>query len=248
MSPLQIADGELSRLVDEAADLAKTYWRSLRDRPAYPLTSGSDTARLFSRSWADAGVGPAVLQEFVTVADHSRPAGGRAFGYVFGSGEPVGAIGDLLASVLNPNVTAWRSAPAAATIEQTVVGWLADAVGCAGFAGSLCGGGSSANLMALAMAREAKQPANDRGARPCVVYASEQVHMAIPKAVALLGIGGRFALRALLCQSSDDRRRCPGDCCRGARGSWRDQRVRIIAAASPLYPRFVPGQAGMSPA
>lgn len=43
--------------------------------------------------------------------------------------------------------------------------------------------------MALAMAREAKLPANEAGARPCVVYASEQVHMSIPKAAALLGIG-----------------------------------------------------------
>jgi glutamate/tyrosine decarboxylase-like PLP-dependent enzyme len=43
--------------------------------------------------------------------------------------------------------------------------------------------------MGLAMAREAKLPANETGARRCVVYASEQVHMSIPKAVALLGIG-----------------------------------------------------------
>ena len=41
----------------------------------------------------------------------------------------------------------------------------------------------------LAMAREAKLPANETGIRPCVIYASEQVHMSIPKAVALLGIG-----------------------------------------------------------
>ncbi len=106
-----------------------------------------------------------------------------------GSAEPVGALGDLLASVLNQNVTAWRSAPAAVTIEQAVVGWLADAVGCAGFKGSLCGGGSAANLMALAMAREAKLPANETGARRGIVYASEQAHMSIPKAIALLGIG-----------------------------------------------------------
>ena len=70
-----------------------------------------------------------------------------------------------------------------------MVGWLAEAVGCAGYKGSLCGGGSAANLMALAMAREAKLPANETGARPCNIYASEQVHMSVPKAVALLGIG-----------------------------------------------------------
>jgi aromatic-L-amino-acid decarboxylase len=157
--------------------------------PAYPATSGEQTAKLFSRPWPEDGLGRVVLDDFRTIAEHVRPPGGRFFGYVVGSGEPVGALGDLLAAVLNQNVGAWRSAPAATAIEHAVVGWLAEAVGCPRFKGSLCGGGSAGNLMALAMAREAKLPANDAGARPCTVYASEQVHMSIPKAVALLGIG-----------------------------------------------------------
>src|SRR5207249_3654001 len=58
------------------------------------------------------------------------------------------------------------------------------------FQGSLPGGGSLANLMGLAMAREAKAPANEHGlAGKCVLYASEEVHMSIPKSVALLGLG-----------------------------------------------------------
>ena len=45
-------------------------------------------------------------------------------------------------------------------------------------------------MMGLAMAREAKTPANERGMRSeGTVYASEEVHMSIPKSVALLGIG-----------------------------------------------------------
>ena len=78
------------------------------------------------------------------------------------------------------------------TIERTVVSWLAQAIGCAGFRGSLTGGGSSANLMALAMARESRMPANEAGVRSApqgVIYASEEVHMSIPKSIALLGIG-----------------------------------------------------------
>ena len=122
--------------------------------------------------------------------DSSRAQNGRFFGYVLGSGEPVGATADLLASVLNQNVTAWRSGPAAVMIEKTVVGWLAQAIGCAEFCGYLTGGGSSANLMGLAMARETVRPANETGvASGAVVYASEEIHMSIPKSVALLGIG-----------------------------------------------------------
>ncbi|PYX46382.1 MAG: pyridoxal-dependent decarboxylase, partial [Acidobacteria bacterium] len=44
--------------------------------------------------------------------------------------------------------------------------------------------------MGLAMAREAKAPANEEGsASGVVVYASDEIHMSIPKSVALLGIG-----------------------------------------------------------
>jgi aromatic-L-amino-acid decarboxylase len=50
--------------------------------------------------------------------------------------------------------------------------------------------------MGLAMAREAKAPANDAGVVPGVVYASSVVHMSIGKAVALLGLG-RDNLRLL---------------------------------------------------
>ena len=189
MQSLKISSEELSRLTEQAIALALSYWTSVEDLPAYPTTSGEQTAKLFSRSWAEEGLGGKVLDDFKIIAEHARPSGGKFFGYVLGSGEPVGALGDLLATVLNQNVTAWRSAPAAVTIEQSVIGWLAEAVGCSAFRGTLCGGGSAANLMGLAMAREAKLPANEAGARPCTVYASEQVHMSIPKAIAMLGIG-----------------------------------------------------------
>ena len=43
--------------------------------------------------------------------------------------------------------------------------------------------------MGLAMAREARVPANETGVSGGVVYASSEVHMSIGKAVALLGLG-----------------------------------------------------------
>jgi glutamate/tyrosine decarboxylase-like PLP-dependent enzyme len=189
MNELTLADHELHALAHEALRLATDYWSSLEERRAYPQVTGSQVARTWMRPWAEEGLGKQVLRDFETIASQSRPANRKFFGYVLGSGEPVGALAELLAAALNQNVTAWRSGPAATTIEHTTVSWLADAVGCTGFKGSLCGGGSAANLMGLAMAREAKLPANEHGARPCVVYASEEIHMSIPKAAALLGIG-----------------------------------------------------------
>lgn len=189
MSSLRLTQDELSSAMRRAGAIALDYWGSVDERPSYPRTSGAETTALFARPWNEEAEGDAVLDDFAAIAAHSRPGNGRFFGYVLGSGEPIGAIGDLLASVLNQNVTAWRSAPAAVAIERAVVGWIAEAVGCTGFHGSLCGGGSAGNLIALTLAREAKAPANEHGAQPCVIYASEEVHMSIPKAVSLIGIG-----------------------------------------------------------
>lgn len=188
---LNVSTEELARLADEAMTLAKSHWESVERRPAYPNSTARMTTELFTRSWTETGRGGEVFSDFAAIAEHSRPYGGKFLAYVQGNGEPVGALGELLAAALNQNVTSWRSAPAAVAIEHAVVGWLADAVGCTGFSGSLCGGGSSANVMALAMAREAMVPANEAGARPGIVYASEQVHMSIPKAVSFLGLGRR---------------------------------------------------------
>ncbi len=189
MSGLELSPEEFRRLAADVARLAADYLAGVSARPAFPQTSGARTAELFSQPLPERGLGPDAFLAMSDVFDHSRPPGGRFFGYVLGSGEPVAALADLLASVLNQNVTAWRSSPAAVAIERTVVGWLAEAIGCKGFTGSLTGGGSSANLMGLAMAREARLPANAGGARPAILYASEEIHMSVPKAVALLGLG-----------------------------------------------------------
>src|SRR5579884_3098692 len=189
MSSLELAPEEFRRLAQQVVDLATEFLRSLDSRRTFPQTSGVTADKIFAQPLPQEGTGHDALASLTEVLNHSRPPSPRFFGYVLGSGEPVGAIADLLASVLNQNVTAWRSSPAAATIERTVVGWLAEAVGCKGFSGSLTGGGSPANLMGLAMAREKITPANERGAQGGVVYASEEVHMSIGKSVAVLGIG-----------------------------------------------------------
>ena len=165
MNSLEISSEQFRQLASKVIQLADQYLRTLDSRPVLPAARGEETERLFGVDLPEQGLGEAAVGELEEVLRRSRAQNGRFFGYVLGSGEPVGAIADLLTSVLNQNVTAWRSAPAAVTIERTVVGWLGEAIGCSGFEGSLTGGGSSANLMGLAMAREAKTPANERGLR-----------------------------------------------------------------------------------
>ena len=191
-NPIELSSDRFLDLAANIAEISDNYLSSLNGRPVFPRTSGTETERLFSGAAPEEGMGEKALDALEDVINHSRVQNGRFFGYVHGSPEPVAALGDFLASVVNQNTTAWRSAPAAVTIERTVVRWLAEAIGCVGFSGTLTGGGSSANLMALAMARESRLPANDRGmhgSARAVVYASKEVHMSIPKAVAMLGIG-----------------------------------------------------------
>jgi aromatic-L-amino-acid decarboxylase len=189
MPPLQVSAAEFRAIADGVNRLAMDFLADLEERRTVSPTSATDTA-VFDMLLPEEAGGEAVLRDLEAISEHVRAPTGRRLPYVVGSGDPIGALGDFYASVLNQNVTAWRSAPAAVTIERTVLGWLATAIGCDGFVGTFTSGGSLGNLMALAMAREWRAPANEDGAQTAgVVYASEEVHMSIPKAVAMLGLG-----------------------------------------------------------
>jgi glutamate/tyrosine decarboxylase-like PLP-dependent enzyme len=190
-----------SELGRRVVDGAARYLDELDGLPIRPRSSGVQTVGLFDGPPPVKGVGAAAFDDLSAVIEHSRVGNGRFFGYVMGSGEPVAALGDLFASVINQNATAWRSGPAAAVIERTVVSWLAEAVGCPGFGGVLTSGGSLANLMGLLMARESATAANETGGAVGVVYASSQVHMSVPKALGLLGLGRRN-LRLIACDGA----------------------------------------------
>lgn len=211
MSALDLSPEEFQSLAGRVTDLATRFLTALPTLPSFPKVSGPQTRERFGEPLPETGLKEAAFDMLEDVIAMSRPPSPRFYGYVLGSGEPVAALADLLASVLNQNVTAWRSAPVGVTIERQVIGWLAAAVGCSGFGGSLCSGSSTANLMALAMAREAKQPPSGSSAR-AIVYASGEVHMSIPKAVAVLGLG------------RDNLRLVPVD------GSWRMD-VRALQSA-----------------
>jgi glutamate/tyrosine decarboxylase-like PLP-dependent enzyme len=215
MNSLQLSNAEFRALATRVSGLAADLLAGLDTQRAFPAVSGEQVRRALETPLPEDGLKARALDALTEVLALSRAPTPRFFGYVLGSGEPVAALADLLASVLNQNVTAGRSAPAAVTIERQLVAALAAALGCAGFSGSLCGGGSMANLMALAMAREARLPANEGGAQPGVIYASSEVHMSIAKAVALLGLG-RSNLRLI---STDEHYRMDPAALRAAIGA-----------------------------
>jgi glutamate/tyrosine decarboxylase-like PLP-dependent enzyme len=119
----------------------------------------------------------------------------RFFAFINASADPVGIFADLMAHAMNPNC--WGGDHAAIHVEHRALSWLAAILGLPPESeGILTSGGSMANFTALAAARAAMAPWNVReegagvpGQPRLVVYASDQVHNCVDKAVDLLGLG-----------------------------------------------------------
>src|SRR5436305_14527413 len=103
----------------------------------------------------------------------------RMFGYVHSPGNPLGAFADLLASILNANLTVWRSAPAPVELERLTIDWIRQILGFNARAGGLfVSGGSMATLAAIAAARQTKDDPSGR----LRIYASRETHFSVAKA------------------------------------------------------------------
>jgi aromatic-L-amino-acid/L-tryptophan decarboxylase len=107
------------------------------------------------------------------------------FAFIPGAGTFPGALGDLLASALNIEGSAWLDSAGTSQLELTVLDWFRQWIGYPSEAeGVLLSGGSAANLTALACAREALVGPM-RG--DVVAYVSDQGHSSIARAARALG-------------------------------------------------------------
>jgi aromatic-L-amino-acid decarboxylase len=198
-SPLDPSADEIRRWGNAAIEAMAGYLDSIRDRRVYPRTTSRQIRESLDRTLPEEGVGfERLLETFNDVIVPASRHNGhpRMFGYVQAPGTAIAALADLLASTLNANLTAWRSAPAAVEIERLTIDWIKRIVGFKADAGGLfVSGGSTANLAALATARQAKASGGltSKGVqspgRAMRVYVSEETHHSIAKAAALLGLG-----------------------------------------------------------
>lgn len=201
-STLDLPPGELVELGRAFGQLALEYLGAPEALPVFPDTSAERLASLFGGGLPAEGVGlEALTGACAEVFRQSRQNGHpRMFGYVASPATPVGAWASLAAAALNSNVTSWRSAPGPTEVERTVVRWLAELIGFRGegsnetSGGLLTSGGSMANLNALFVAHRTRvRDASRKGlwgeSAPATLYASDQVHLSIPKAADILGLG-----------------------------------------------------------
>lgn len=197
------------RLVDRIAD----FLDGLPQRPVTPAESPQAVRALLSpEGLPEAGEPAQELLDFAAqlLCDHSLFNGHPRFmGYVTSSAAPIGALADLLAAAINPNVGAFVLAPLASEIEAQTVRWIADLIGYPpGCAGLLVSGGNMANFVGFLAARRSKAPwdLNEEGlssASPrLVAYVSKETHTWIDKAASLFGLGAK-SVRWI---ETDDRR------------------------------------------
>src|SRR6266704_1543537 len=201
-SPARLLDPSPEQIrswANAAVELMAEYLGTIRGRRVYPSTSSRQIRERLDPSLTEV---PTTFDELLHIfretlfamSRHDGPP--RMFGSVQAPGTAIAAIADLLASTLNANLTAWRSAPAAVEIERLTIDWIKQIIGFdRDAAGLFVSGGSMANMAALAAARRTKAPAeiSSKGAQSCTralrVYASEETHHSVAKAGALLGIG-----------------------------------------------------------
>ncbi len=151
---------EFRAMATAAVDHVAAYYESLASRPVLvPSTSQALRARLEEPLPQDGTDFQTLLDTIQdVVVQFSRHSGHpRFFGYVSSPGTPVTAVGSMIASALNLNLTCWRSSPAATEMEHVTINWLKEILGYPATAmGLLTSGGSMANFAALAAARTAR--------------------------------------------------------------------------------------------
>ncbi len=189
---------QMKRLGHRMVDDVIEYLRTVREREVWQPITG-ETREQFTEGLP---LEPADAEQVYEEARRwilPYPTGNihpRFWGWVAGSGSPVGMLAELLTGAMNCNV--FGADQVAIEVERQVIGWLKHGLGYAHDAsGILTNGGSVSNLFGLAVARNSKAEVDltlegvQSLPRPMVLYASTSTHNSVRKAVELLGLGAR---------------------------------------------------------
>jgi aromatic-L-amino-acid decarboxylase len=123
---------------------------------------------------------------------------------------PMSVSGEVLAQWVNQGVDVWAAGPVGALVEEEVTSWLRELIGFgAGSWAVLTSGGVMANVMALTVARDVhlarllgrEDPPRAAALEGARVYASDQAHFSIARALDVLG----FPPETLRVVGSDER-------------------------------------------
>ena len=199
-SSVEISKSDFQKIGYKLIDTLAEFYNTIRE---YPVTRGETPTQIqtFLGTASLPENGTAAPELFSKTSDlllnHSLFNGHPKFlGYITSSPTPVGALADMLASAVNPNVGANILSPMATAIEKQTVRWLAEFIGVSSeYGGILVSGGNVANFTAFLAARTAKAPKSLKEAGllntpgEMTIYCSKTTHTWIEKAAQLFGHG-----------------------------------------------------------
>lgn len=183
-----------ARAVEWAAD----YRAGLRERPVRAPVAPGETAAQLPVAPPDAAEPlDAIFSDFerIVMPGMTNWQHPRFFAYFPANASPVSVIAEILTSAVAAQCMLWQTSPAATELETRTLDWLRQAIGLPdGFHGVIQDTASSATLAAILTMRERALGWNGNQAglasQPATrVYASEQTHSSIDKAIWIAGIG-----------------------------------------------------------
>jgi len=201
------SDEELRAELHRVADWIASYRETLEKRPIAPAIAPGEIAANFPARAPERGVSMDEMMREVDalimpgIVHWSHPA---FLGYFGSTSNGPALLGEMIAAALNVSAMTWRTSPAATELEGVVLAWIRELIGLPGaFMGIVYDTASVALMHALAAAREVAGNAirtrglAGRGAdvRAMRVYASDQAHSSVEKAMIVLGLGEQNVVR-----------------------------------------------------
>jgi aromatic-L-amino-acid/L-tryptophan decarboxylase len=130
IAPLEMNESEFRRAGHLVIERIAEWMCSLPNRPVAPNEApGLLREALGTGSLPEQGADARnLLEEAATLLfEHSTFNGHpRFWGVITSSAAPIGALGDVLAAAVNPNVGGWALAPIATEMEAQTIRWIAD--------------------------------------------------------------------------------------------------------------------------
>ena len=184
-------------LAHRAVDDGFNWLKTVRERPVWQPTPDSVVGRFNEPLPKGPQGAERAYQDFIDWI-LPYPMGNvhpRFWSWYMGNGTPLGAIGDFLAAIVNPNMGGGNHV--ANHVELQVIDWCKEIVGLPLTSGGLLvSGGSVANLIGLTVARNTATDCDVRAAgvrglpAPLAFYTSAEAHSSMQKSLELLGLGG----------------------------------------------------------
>lgn len=172
-------------------EYSEAFLNNIETIKAYQVTEDKG-AGLLSSPIGETGIG--VEEAISLIRSHVdepglNPASGGHLAYIPGGGIYYSALADYLADVFNKYAGVFYAGPGAVRMENMLIRWMNDLVGFpASASGNLTTSGSLANMIAVVVARDAK---NIKAADipRSVIYLSRQTHHSVAKAIRVAGLG-----------------------------------------------------------